>query len=46
MGSIKDIKTGDKIAIEGLNVSPTGKMYFGKKKKTGRKKPDHILIAN
>ncbi len=46
MGSIKDIKTGDKITIEGLNVSPTGKMYFGKKKKTGRKKPDHILIAN
>jgi len=45
MVSIKDIKTGDKITIEGLNVSPTGKMYFGKKKKTGRKKPDHILIA-
>lgn len=45
MTSIKDIKTGDKITIEGLSISPTGKMYFGKKKKTGIKKPDHILIA-
>jgi len=38
-----EIKVGDKVTIEGLNISPDGKMHWNKKKKTGRKKPAPVL---
>jgi len=41
--SISDIKVGDKITIEGLNILPDGSFRMGKKKKTGRKKQPAIL---
>lgn len=42
---MKTYNKGDKITIEGLNVTPDGYMYFNKPKKTGRKKPTTKLVV-
>jgi len=39
-----EIKLGDKITIEGMNIAPDGKMYFNKTKKL-RRKPMPVLTV-
>lgn len=38
-----NIKKGDKVSIEGLNIAPDGKMYFNKLSKRKNKKPPQKL---
>lgn len=40
-----EIEVGDKITIEGLNISPDGAMHFNKPKKTGVKKEAPVLVV-
>lgn len=40
-----EIEVGDKITIEGLNISPDGVMHFNKPKKTGREKEAPVLVV-
>lgn len=40
-----EIKTGDKITIEGLNIAPDGNMYFNKPKKKRRLPPPKLTVV-